>query len=655
MAVFNNIIIHGAGNNIYDTILSLKNFEDIKAEWYDGIFYVDSLKGLMLRRVLNETEDPSPFFEAIQKICIGHFLKACLAPSKPENTRRYTSFRESTLWDNFPHFMVPLGPYSRQICSERLIKEGRNELFRELCGKENETFKDIIDRTANSLKREDSSIVGELEADKFLNLSEETILSIKKLRDMQETGGDLDTVSSAVFYAYGLKKAAEKESENFKYGSDFKFVFINYHQGMKNLTESARPGNLYMADLPISTVPDLRGDLKYLKENGIKLIRYEDHHPYDNEHKQMLNELQSEGLIEYWAMSGPLQGKELAEKELKCGADMVFESMIEKFGFANDAMAFLRELTHAEDLALQRKEEGKILTDLIKGGVNKTELAQTLLECEEKEDIIKKLDEKGWIEHFKKEKELLKDLSEKFMENVRMLEIERPDFKSEDELSGPALDFGSDSPIPPSKRNTDQNTLKILIALAPHSKKGEPKLNVGRACEFYTKKLPDLDYIFFCYGASIIVARRLNQADTSLNLSVLMRKIGTESDGGHSGAAVASPENNEHYPKKLLGRVSASNFSRFCRYISDMMSRELEINVKSTKNISVRAENETENKKKNIKLLILVLSAVLIGLAVIIINKNYRFDKILEGNSDFFPYIEGKSPGNKNKIENLSK
>jgi hypothetical protein len=222
------------------------------------------------------------------------------------------------------------------------------------------------------------------------------------------------------------------------------------------------------------------------------------------------------------------------------------------------------------------------------------------------------------------------------MENAHLLEIERPTVEKA-EFSGPALDDGSDMPLSSNVRSGDQNILRILIALAPKTKRGEPKLNVGRACEYFADKIPDLDYLFFCYGASIVVGRRLNQADSSINLSSLFRKIGTEKDGGHAGASVCSPENNPGYPKNILGRVSVANFESFVRYMSVRISEELSVEVRRRSDVSVKSSMGTSISNGGKDLLYLLLGAIIAGLLVLLINRSYREKNILKGNMDLLP------------------
>jgi len=631
------IVIHGHGGTLSEALQLPQRLLDFECYWCDGIFYIPKLTAIPLRRLLTDGEDDNILFTALRKIAVSRMLLSSLMPSDmPDNIDKMATFRESSIIDNFPSFSIPIGYESRKAAVARLKSEGEREfinLFSDKVQTKN-TIDAIIQKLQASAQNDAGVILNEDETesnlekllkrntkrDKQINSEKlHPLNGIKMLRNMEEVGGDLDTVSSALFYAHFLISKAEKERENLKYGKDYQFVFINYHEGLHSLGELP-PGNIYMADMPISTIPDLEKDLQFLKTKKIHLVRYEDHHPYTTKHIKMLDKLKKDGLLDYFAMSGPIMDVNSMTEEntldLKCGADMVYEALIQNKKWDNPAMQHLREITHGEDFASDRHPTGKILTELIKGGICKIELTQTLLKCRNRADILHCLNEKGWYEAILKQRNETLKIADRFMENVQLLEIERPDI-SDDNFSGPPIDDGSDMPVLPQKRNDDQNRLRILITLAPKTKKDEPKLNIGRACEYFSNRIDNIDYLFFCYGSSLIVGRRLNQADCSLNLSNLFQKIGTDKDGGHAGASVCSPENNQNYPRKILGRVSAANFATFTRYIAKKVSEELNVKVHNRSDISIKNRTSTLSSGGK-KVIYLILAAILIGLIVIL-------------------------------------
>ena len=622
------IIIHGHGGTLNEVMRLPQRFQTFECSWNNGLFYIPKLVATPLRRLLTENEDKNTLFGALRKIAISRMLEASLSPSPiPENIDKMGVFRESTIIENFPSFSIPIGYESRKSAVSRLKDEGEKE-FTSIFSVASDTEKNIettIQRLNSFAKNSDGS--EKTEDDVFNQMNVEfqdnnSVESLIELREMEEVGGDLDTVSSAVFYAHYLLSEAKKSGKSLQYGKDYRFVFINYHEGLRALSELP-PGNIYMADMPISTIPHLEEDLKHLKSKELNLVRYEDHHPYTSEHLAMLENLTKEKLIAYFAMSGPILDDQKTIEEnpdnLKCGADMVYEALIQENEWNCPAMQHLREITHHEDFASERHPTGKILTELIKGGTSKVELAQTLLKCRKKEDILKALNDKGWYEKVEKKRYEAIEIADRFMENIHLLEIERPEISGGD-CGGPPLDDGSDMPVALNHRTQEDNRLRILLALAPKTKRDEPKLNIGRACEYFTDKLNNIDYLFFCYSSSLIVGRRLNQADTSINLSTLFKKLGTENDGGHAGASVCSPEKNQHYPTNILGRVSAANFANYSRYIAEKISEELKVKVINKTNISIK--NSTSSLSSGGKKVIyLILAAMIVGLLVILIKR----------------------------------
>jgi len=651
------IIIHGTGSTLRDTIKMLSSLSSISAFWYDGIFFLDKKTGILIRKILSDTDDKSPLFTACRKIIIARLLRASFKPERPLKPSNYNTFNEINIIDRFPDFDIPYFPHGRAKSIKRLETEGKKEfisIFNSRNDRQKESFEDFINFLYNNLFDDAGEALSEeAAANKLVMLVGEgdygksVVSDLIQLRDMSEAGADLDTISSAIFYAHALANLAKEENEKFRYGIDYDFVFINYHQGLLSiLDEFPVPGDIYMADIPVSTIPDIEGDLKVLSQKNYRLIRYEDHHPYTAEQLELLKKLKEEKLIEYFAMSGPLQGNELPQDQLKCGGDMVYESMIMGRKWDNSAMAYLRNCVHGEDLAQERTEEGKLLTDLIKGGTNSIEIIQTVLSCKNDSDIKTKINEKGWVAKIAKEKEEISKIEGKFNEALQLVEVKRP---TQDEgISGASMSWGSDMPI--SGHNSKNDSIKILIALAPSNSKNEPKLKIGKAQEYFSRKFPDIDYLLYCYGSSIMVGRRLNQADFSINLSVLMRKIGTESDGGHSGAAVCSPEKNPFYPKTILGRVDRGNFNLFCRYIRKHITEDLNLKILSVRDISIQQLSKT-HKSGILKLTVLLIITFVLGMIVLWLNPDFRIAKIAELNQkDFFVWF-GKTHYERTRTE----
>jgi hypothetical protein len=194
--------------------------------------------------------------------------------------------------------------------------------------------------------------------------------------------------------------------------------------------------------------------------------------------------------------------------------------------------------------------------------------------------------------------------------------------------------------------NLKNTNTKIVAALAIHSDPGKPRLTTGKAVEFFARNYPDADYIFYCFGASIMVARRLNHADTSINLGNLMPIIGTNGDGGHAGAAVCRPDANQHYPKRLLGRINASNFPQFTHYLADLLT-ENNYPVDSVDDLSTATPNRWSSGRRNVA--ITMIAALILGLLLTIFFPSFRPKQVIESNKPYFNQYVQPPPQEKNQ------
>jgi len=318
-------------------------------------------------------------------------------------------------------------------------------------------------------------------------------------------------------------------------------------------------------------LPDFEEQTRRLAELDVKFRTFEDHHPYTAEQLEMLQRLNDEGLIRTLRMSGPLQGDEQAEEEQKCAAEMVYERLIRDTAWDNPAMAELRDAAHSEDLVQQRGPLGRSLTELIKGGINKVELAQQLSQCEAAGGVADLLERQGWRERVEEARKGFEEATPRLWDNVVLAKFRR-DPNQPAGQGGPAISPGSDV-VDPKAGDERRETFSVLMVHAPFPKPGGVKINVGKATEFFAEQVPEADYLFYCYGSRLLVARRLNQADLALNLGALMPLIGGPGDGGHAGAAVCRPESNEAFPKEMLSNVRGGAFRAFTRYLSERIEQ----------------------------------------------------------------------------------
>jgi len=602
------IVIHGWGGTYADAADRIGDLLDFECFWDSGTFMVPRRIATMIRHLLN-VPNPDRYILALQQLTLSRFLASDVdAPSAHDAHRdTFAGFSEARLREDFAHFGLPLSPLARRQRAAQLRKIAEQALapiqcvIREL----QETWRD----EAGSQTEQDARKLIE-ERCQTAGLSESLLPLLEMLREMHETGGDLDTVASAAFYAHWMVNEARQNGKTLHYGQDYRFVFVNYHEPLTQMKQYA-PAELYLADLPIGAFPDVEANIRTLCDERVYTARYEDHHPYTAERKAKLDELVAEGKLGYLALSGPLQGSELPEdEEPQCAADMVYTATIAGKPWDCGGAKRLRKAAHGEDFVTDRTELGILLTNLIKGGICKTELAQILVEAMQSDDAIERLEKRGWAQLPDQWHADIEEVAETLADNVTQLTL------------------------------ADGRT-QIIAALATHAAPGKPKLPTGKAIEFFARQFPEADYVFYCFGSSLMVARRLNHADTALNLGALMPALGTAADGGHSGAAVCRPDANPNYPTHLLGRVRATNFQRFSHYLAARLAANGHA-VETIKDISAASQHRMRRGRHNITVVLLL--ALVLGLVLTIIFPAFRPKRVRESNLDFFPQIEVDEP-----------
>ena len=117
-----------------------------------------------------------------------------------------------------------------------------------------------------------------------------------------------------------------------------------------------------------------------------------------------------------------------------------------------------------------------------------------------------------------------------------------------------------------------------------------------------------------------------------------MPLLGTPHDGGHAGAAVCRPDENEAYPRRLLGRITASNFRAFARYlagrIADAGPRFVAMRDRS------RPAEASQMTRGGKKLTIVTVAAVIIGALLALLHPRFRRAAVKESNHAFFPQLD---------------
>lgn len=597
-------VIHGWGGSYLEAAARVTELLEVEAYWHNGSFLVPRRRAGLLRHILNEPADDR-YITALRKLVVSQFLQSPHATSEvAQDADAYSRFFEERLRQDFPRFGIPFGPESRWLRAKQLKAEAEKELAPVL---------DVLNRLQQDAAETDEALTEAAIREQLNALASNAGVGnllplLENLREMHETGGDLDTVASAVMYAHHFAGKARRAGKPFRYGHEYRFVFINYHESMKDFAKLA-PADYYMADLPIQAFPELEDDVRYLHEHDVRTIRFEDHHPYQPERRRNLEKLIEEGKLEFYALSGPEQGSEQEDEDQRSAAEMVYENLIEDTEDDTPAAKRLREAAHGEDFVRGRTALGILLTDLIKGGICKVELGQILLDAMETDDAQTRLKDRGWADLPELWKDDISTTAETLRENAYLIKL------------------------------ADKKTT-IVSALAAHADPGKPKLPTGKAIEFFAENFPDAQYVFYCWGSSLMVARRLDHADTTLNLGSLMPAIGSPSDGGHAGAAVCRPEANAHYPKRLLGRVNAAGFGRFNRYLASRITEEGHP-VAAVRNISVPPPSVWSRGSQ--RLSIILAGAIVLGLSLVALFPSYRPGYISESNADFFPHIDSET------------
>ena len=596
------IVIHGWGGTYQEAAERLLRMLAVESFWHQGAILVPARSATLLRHLLNDPTD-DPYYQSLCKLIVSRFLMSPPLPKdKLPQIDRYSRFSEDRLRRDFPHLGIPFAPAARRSRAAQLAQEAETELQPLLT-----ILHNLQAQTAQHEGERNEATIRHLldAAAKENGFAGSPIPLLEALREMHETGGDLDTVASAVLYATSLRQQARQENKPFRYGHEYRFVFVNYHESLEALQQLA-PGDLYMADLPVAAFPELEKDITSLHESDIHTVRFEDHHPYDPVRKQCLDKLVSENKLGFLWLSGPEQGAELTEDEVKCAADMVYESCVAGTPAETDGARRLREAAHGEDFVTNRTELGILLTNLIKGGICKVELAQILLAAMENDDAMDRLQQRGWADLPELWRTTLDQTAEHILENAAIMQLA-------------------------------DNRTRIVCAKAVHAEPGMPKLPTGKAIEFLSRSFPDAHYAFYCFGSALMVARRLDHADTTLNLGSIMPRIGTDTDGGHAGAAVCRPDANPGFPQRLLGQVSDANFLSFARYLGARLSRA-GYPVAGVRNVSRPGRARWTSGSR--KLVWVVAASFLTGLGLMLFVPSFRPANVRLSNEDFLPQID---------------
>jgi len=602
------IIIHGNGATYLEIVKKILSILVFKSVWHNGIFYIERKDANLIRNILFNPPD-NPFIEPMQMVIVARLLLSCFKDNEDLdfNMEHATQIKESRVIHEFSNFGIPGGALNRRSRAKQMLEEAKDNLT-------------LLETKLNYLKeilvKPSREILLESEAELVIsNILPELQTLLDKLRSMPESGGDLDTIASATFYTYWLKQQAMEDGKEFVYGTDYIYAFVNYHDSLRFLEEYG-PADVLMADMPIAALPTFEHDLIYLASKNIHFMRVEDHHPYGKEHIEMFERLKTNEMLDFYEMAGPLHQEEQQAKDMRCGADVVFDNLIAETKFDNEGTQNLKHWTHCTDLAIKKTENGELLTTLIKGGLCKVELVQTLVECLQNNNFTEIFHLKKWNQLADEWNEQFIEIQEQLQENCYMSTFS----KKEDNIDG-----------------NKNGYISVLFALAITRDQDKAKIPVNKAVGYLSRSYPEADYIFYCYGSSLMVARRTNQDDLTFNLGELMKAIGGPSDGGHSGAAVCKPDSNPNYPKQQLKRVTRSNFDRFCKYMS------MSINNLGYKNLKLSncstAQSSGHIRRGNKKLVVIILITMTLGFILTALSSKFRRPNVLYSNRNFYPHL----------------
>lgn len=363
--------------------------------------------------------------------------------------------------------------------------------------------------------------------------------------DAREEGGDLDTVSSNIFYGVWANHIR----------APHEFAFVQYHDGLLKTLWEFENADFYIPDLPLDTIPDIEGDIRELADRGGRIVHYLDHHPWSDWQIDLLNRFKAEGLVERFAMAGARKGEQLPKEAQACGAELVYDTVIRGKPWETDGLKELRRITRLQDLNIEDNPVAGQLSKLIGYGYAKHAMVTGLTQIQEPEDISKVYRGMGW-DHFVAEND------EKIYRVLPRLKYNLCEIRF-------------------NPQDGDQGTRNIICCLVPRVYPGEPLPNVSAAIR-YLKEFIQMDYFFYCYGSRALTTRKVTHLPGVINLGALVEKICTPRDGGHPEAASGRPPGNPFFPHDRLSYITGRNFIWYCRYLAQRLRHASNVHIEST-------------------------------------------------------------------------
>lgn len=591
-------IIHGRGNRMEDALDRLIQLVRCKLRYYRTEVYVDAENSNFVRYLLNEAH-ANPFTVLFERILVGKIVLCPFypAPSDWSPDASWTKLSEYKVADKLQRHGAPMGTDGSKRAWADTIFQGVWTEFGQRLGMavaNQPALAAALMALRNYLRPPDGGLYLEFEYQQAIRAyfaqfggdAASFLAMLLEFQRLNDAGGDLDTIASNALYGAWILQAWEaKYGAPPRYGRDFEFDFVNYHQSFLHL---ARHKNceLYLPDFPMDAIPDLEDAAKAIIEAGSFLVRIDDHHPMGQDKFDLLERLKQAGFFGDYYMSGPVKGTEQPEEERTCGADLVHREMLARRGFDAPGLEELRRLAHQQDLHLIENPDDRQhpdylaidLSKLIGSKHSRIDMAQQLMFVRSYEDMRTIMERAGWRQIVDEYERSLEEVCPKLDACVA-----RISFLTRDELEQfrgrqgflsvlgkivRAVTFGKvDLELQGIVKNHAQSLHRIHMTLAPFQSRKEHRINVASAIG-YMKRHFRFDYFFYAWGASLLTTRRYNDQDQVLDLSQLMPVIGGKGDGGHSSAATCKPPSNASWPAERFKRLNAKNFLEYAHYIA---------------------------------------------------------------------------------------
>jgi len=302
-------------------------------------------------------------------------------------------------------------------------------------------------------------------------------------------------------------------------------------------------------------------DVRYLAENDVRIVRFDDHHPYTPVILETLQGLKNEGLIGEIQLSSLPRGEELPKDQQKCGADLIYETFVQGTPADNDGLALLRDLAHVQDLHIREEELAIDLSKLLGSKVDKIHMVMGLMNVTSIPEMADIMKSTGWGKRVSDYEKRLGQIIHRVDSTLSCIHLllppEEGDFGKNLGWRAMLKPFVGVGAKPESKQHklrklyaeNPVNSVRFFTALSPfcNPKLGEPQINVA-SCINHLKQTYDFDYFFYNYGSFLMTTRRVNEESFKVDLNETVSFVGSKADGGHAEAASGRPSANPDFP-----------------------------------------------------------------------------------------------------------